>query len=558
MRVPVLVLLLALPCLAEDRPTSGPVTERDRGLDRALDILLTGGQGGRSLVFLIDPTESLKEAQFDAAFREALLRNARRLEETRIGVLRVPVRERPSLHSIDEAATITGRVEQIVASPKKAVQNVYAAVRKASGGFGSTPGAREIVLVTLENGDAEDDLEGTVKALRRAKVRLSVIAREAFLSDSYWKRYRHTTLVRHDLHGGDSAFIEMPYGWLFQGSIANESVPSGFAMYGLTRLAHESKGRVFLHYPVAGGHDCKDHAWEADCPFCEGDHLPAWAGYRVDRLRALAPLVTTRREAHAAAARDPYFRALLRAWGRAAKLDLVQAPHVKLSGGTLKARASASWKTADVGYSTAFDSEANRAERLLAPCTKILSDLEADLRSAEKTGGMYRYRAAAEYARVMLHVTRVNIRGYVLFCRELAPRMVAARPRDFLPPETPVYALDREERERWDGIHWICHSICHGIRPFAELHLPGGEKMASELSALEREVSGFYRRFAHTPFAVALSRAAIASFYLTVEGRPYQRRYVGSSKTDDAETKKERPRREGTSSEESGGPTSGG
>jgi hypothetical protein len=136
--------------------------------------------------------------------------------------------------------------------------------------------------------------------------------------------------------------------------------------------------------------------------------------------------------------------------------------------------------------------------------------------------------------------------------------LVTARPKDFLPPEKPVYALDPEERERWDGIHWTCHSICHGIRPFAELHLPGGERMDSELVALDKVVSGFYRRFAHTPYAVALSRAGIASFYLTVEGRPYQRRYVKSSKTDDAETKKERPKREGTSSDESGGPTSGG
>ena len=44
-------------------------------------------------------------------------------------------------------------------------------------------GSREIVLVTLENGDAEDDVEATVAALGRAGVKLSVIAREAFLAN---------------------------------------------------------------------------------------------------------------------------------------------------------------------------------------------------------------------------------------------------------------------------------------------------------------------------------------------------------------------------------------
>ncbi|MHC4341693.1 MAG: hypothetical protein ACYSX0_15960, partial [Planctomycetota bacterium] len=124
MRVPVLVLLLAMPGLAEDRPTAGPITERDRGLDRALDIILAGAQGGRNLVFLIDPTASLKDAQFDARFREALQRNAQRLKETHIGVLGIPAREKLSLRPIGEAAAIAGKVERIVAAPKTKVQNV--------------------------------------------------------------------------------------------------------------------------------------------------------------------------------------------------------------------------------------------------------------------------------------------------------------------------------------------------------------------------------------------------------------------------------------------------
>ena len=45
--------------------------------------------------------------------------------------------------------------------------------------------------------------------------------------------------------------MEVPWGWLFQQSVANQTVPGGFASFGLTRIATASGGRIFLFFPAS-------------------------------------------------------------------------------------------------------------------------------------------------------------------------------------------------------------------------------------------------------------------------------------------------------------------
>ena len=81
--------------------------------------------------------------------------------------------------------------------------------------------------------------------LAATKIRVHVLTSEAYVADSYWAARPHERGPRGTkLIGGDAAFVDLPWGWLFQVAIANEVTPSGYAAYALNRLAAASRGRV--------------------------------------------------------------------------------------------------------------------------------------------------------------------------------------------------------------------------------------------------------------------------------------------------------------------------
>src|SRR5690606_2777851 len=104
-----------------------------------------------------------------------------------------------------------------LATPALDFQNVYADVRKALGAFGGGSAERVLLLVTLENGDVEDDVEQTVALANRAKARIEVLTSEATLADCYWAHRQYQEKPRGTtLTGADGAVIDVPWGFLFQ------------------------------------------------------------------------------------------------------------------------------------------------------------------------------------------------------------------------------------------------------------------------------------------------------------------------------------------------------
>ena len=292
------LLLIALfaPAVAGEGTTAADSTERGRSLDRILDIaLLPEGrpiEGERTLALVLDATSSLQSVDLPLKLGAALERNAPRLGQTRIGVAQVGGKGRTKFASPSEATAIVQRASAIVESPEGAFQNVYADLRRVAGELRRRRGQRDLLLVTLENGDAEDDLEGTVSALRQANVRVLVAAKQAFLSDTYWVGRSSQAPPGLELAGPESAFVELPWGFLFQQGRPNEGIASGFAPYGLSRMAETTGGRVFLYYPPSKSeHRCVHYG---TCPFCKGDHVLPGERYQSHRLKALAPLVTNR------------------------------------------------------------------------------------------------------------------------------------------------------------------------------------------------------------------------------------------------------------------------
>ncbi|MDP6928989.1 MAG: hypothetical protein QF412_04735, partial [Planctomycetota bacterium] len=172
--------------------TAASVTEPGRDLDRALDIILGSPRRGlvpeRSLFFLIDASPSLREVDFARKLTRALARNSKDLGKTEIGVGQVGLPKTVTLSLTSQHDLIPGKIKEMLVEPTVNIHNVYADIRKLVTTLKGKPGAHDIVLVTLENGEAEDDLEGTVKRLNGGQVRFTAIVRESFLADSYWTK----------------------------------------------------------------------------------------------------------------------------------------------------------------------------------------------------------------------------------------------------------------------------------------------------------------------------------------------------------------------------------
>jgi hypothetical protein len=251
---------------------------------------------------------------------------------------------------------------------------------------------------------------------------------------------------------------------------------------------------------------------------------------------------------------------LLKVWGHLSKEGLLRSrPSVRVGSGGLKRakRQTGAWK-ALTGSSLAFSRLAGKADRLTKICDSQIAALAGSLKTLGVDAGHPRFRAMAEFTLVMLHVTRANLISFAAWCREVAPVLMGKEEREIEPPEVEPTADGR----RVSGIGYTNLCLCHGVAPFRELHMPGGERWAEELGKLDAVVSTFMRRHAHTPYAIALRHQGLARFYFTYRGKvttPPPRQKSGSS-TDKATTETTRPGRAGSpgTGSGSGAPTTGG
>jgi hypothetical protein len=561
-----LILASTATSIAGELVNAAEITERNRPLDRILDLCVPPRgrprgrppEEGRTLAIVVDPTASLQKASFDAAFRSAVHRHRGGLATTSIFVLDPGGIRLGPTKNLEKVTTL---VEDLVAKPDASIRNVYKPVRAAAEALAERPGQREILLVTLENGDAEDDLEKTVAALVRAGVRVNVIARESFLSDTWWAIRPTLGLPKHRMSGTEGAFPELPWSFVFQRAAANQAVSSGFAMFGLSRLAAETGGKVWLHYPTTGSRTLCIPGTGCICPICHHDHLDCSEEYQHHRLRALAPLIGPRRKVGSKMASDPYFQAAIGAWTVASKKGvMIYRPTVEWTGDGLRVAPLRHGKRVLLGDTAAFTSQANRAEKAVRALDLILGQLRDALKHADTTGGSERGRAIAEFTRVMLEVTRFNYLHYRAFCRDVGPTWeteeAAARLR---PPEIPVLRPDY----LYYRIAWINLSLCHGVGPYLDHRFPGGERLQRELASLDESVRAFRAKYAKTPFAQAIRRQCLARFYLV--GSPQAGytapRWVPRAAKKGAETPAagpRRPTRGAPSGGGSGGTTTGG
>ncbi len=543
------LLALAPLALAQEPRTAADVTEEWRGLARVFDRVLpledATSSEPRTVLLLVDATPSLAASGFADALAAALERHAKSLGQLKLGVARTGV-EKPLLAPSDDAHAIVEAVRGALAAPEDRIVDVYADVRTLCAQLAPRGGEHAVLLATLENGDAEDDLEATAARLAGTKTKLFVLASEAYVADCYWAQRTYQDHPREtQLTGGDSAAIDMPWGWLFQLSTSNELTPSGFACYGLNRVAAASGGRVFVYAPPnAGAHSCA--IW-GTCLFCSGDHVAEDEVYGRALLAPLAPSVAPRGEVLESLADDPCFRATTVAWRAALQSGLVRGTPPRAGHATSVDTSAAGKATLLLG--NALDRNADRAEALAKDCERILSALDAELKRADPSKGSARARAIAEYTRVMLQLTKVNLVTYAGWCQEIAPRWFSKEAQAVQPPELPAVRGDA----RNVVIGYTSRSLCHGVKPFFEVELPGGERLKKELGELDRLLGAYTARYAHTPYAVAVHRQGIATFHQSLPGT-----YVEPKRPKSKSGNENGPQTGGTRPPRSGGGSSGG
>jgi hypothetical protein len=557
------ILLFFCPALyAGDADTAAGVTELGRSIEHALDVILGGRgrseSGERTLLLLIDATPSLNEAGFISKLEYAIMKNRSRLGLTEIGLARLGHEKTIVMKPTANLEEVIGGVKEMLRTPETYLQNAYSDIRRLASYMVGKSGVRELVLVTLENGDMEDDLESTVAALSRSKVKFSVITREAYLSDSYWAMRQSMAPRGCKLTGCDSAFVDLPWGWLFQNTSANEVTPSGFAVYGLSRLAGSSGGKVFLYTaPASSEHRC--FVYSDFCPFCNGDHLPEGDLYQEAKVHFFAPSIRSRNQAFKEASGDPCFSAFIEAWKKASKAGLVRSlPSLRAAGRVYKEERNQVGRQAFLFNSVNFNMLASRADKLSLECRKIVKGLEEGLAKESVSRARPRFKAMADLTRVMLHITHVNLIAFSAWNREVAPYMSNKKSRKYTAPEFPWY----ETKDRPTGVYFRCMSLCHGVCPFLELRLPGGEAFKDELRVLDNVISPFLEQYQSTPFALAVRRSGIARFHLhyPVELSGVLRRdRFGSEANEPPDTRKARPYRPGGyGGTTTGGPETGG
>lgn len=508
-------LSLAAATLAQTAPpghNAAAVTQPGRTLARPLELCLAGAPRERTLFVLLDATPDVQAAGFAEALAAAFEQHSAALTRTKLGLGVVGHKGTVVLAPGAEPAALLAEVRARLARPSTEIQNVYVSLREAAAAVAGSGGEREILLVTLENGDAEDDVEQTVTALRRAKAKLVAITSEAYVADSYWAARPYQQAPRDTtLTGGDAPAIDLPWGFVFQVATANEITPAAVGPWALSRLAAETGGRVHLYSaPNQAGHVC---AFYSACLFCSGDHLPREESYWEQRVARLTPPTTPRRTALAELGRDVYFRALLHAWKRAADEGLVRSePAVKLQGATAANERQRFANALDFS-GVAFDRMEKQAERAAAAAGEIGTWLENELQRLGHDKGLARQEAGAHFTRLMLQLARVNLLSFAGWCRDVAPGLLAGTAA-IKPPEV----AQGVPEERAVGIGYTNLCLCHGVKPFYEVELPGGPALTAELQKLEALAATFVARYGHTQYGYAFHRAGIARFHLTYPG----------------------------------------
>ena len=564
----VAALLAAQPIAAQQAPpTAHAITEAGRTLARPLDLFLAvpspdARATERHLLIVLDPSTSVAAAGFKKELEAAVVRNKNDLAATKLGLFVIGA-PRATVAPTPDFQRVVARVAAQLDKPNDQPKNLFAAVREAVPLVAIGDAAGRMLLVSLDNGEAEDAVEETGRMLKRRHVGLDVVTVEACLADSYWAGGRSGGIFERNeepppgavMVGGDAPLIDLPFGFLFQGYEGNVVTPSAFAPWALARIVYLSDGgRVslwsgatkYVHHCIFYG-DCpacgKRYSW----PMTTNYHEDHTEDYTNMRLQQQAPLVTSRTEAVEYLAKDPYARATQIAWRRAYDARLVEGrPSLRVEGARMSIDDRHERDRDGIEWELLYDDGARDLAKTAARARKhadTAGSIEADLAKviAAARPGDTRQLAIAHHTRAMLLLTRVSLLALERFCTVEGPEQLRR---------------DAAAGHKDPSIGRHARSICHGMAPYLR-RLTSESLLRSEMARLAKVLDDFERSHGSSPVSFALRRMSYPEFDLWYPGEqeePKERPKPSSDEPKGPPTG--RPGRPGSTG--TGGPTTGG
>lgn len=485
------------------------------------------------MIILVEPSKTVVDSGFLDELREALVRNQGDLQNARIGLAllsdnktaidiikapELPKRTKPGQNATHEALAedlgnrIGKHIERLKAMPEDLPRafDIHAAMRSAALAFPRGRNLRRLLVIAFDSAEAESDIEGTATTLIEQGVVADFLTVEATLSDSYWnfKEIKSFLVINYErrilasqsvsMVGGDGPLQDMPSGFLFQLQEPTCITPSGYAPYALSRIAFMTKGRTFLYSAKnASSHRCDylsfaciDCAWQ---PISEHIHKE---NYTMNQLQALAPSVVSRSEHQEMLSRDPYARAVRKAWREAYAASLIAS---KPGGGGSRQPLRIQLEDPDQEIHMPI------LAQMLEDCRRIAAELETSI-SRPSLLGNSRQRAIAHYTLAMLRVNEIGLLKLQAFSATIPAKLKEHEKNGPLSPihgKGDWYDIDRKDR-----------NLCHGLVGHLRREPEGAARAAMA------QLAGFLPKFEalaeHSPIWWAFHRASIPEFDLVV------------------------------------------
>ncbi len=408
--------------------------------------------------------------------------------------------------------------------PDNRIKNCLLGVRVAAKSAARFRGKRFLVLHTPANGDNEEQLEETLKFLRKLRIRFYSVAGEAVYSDPYWKsvlgrisyfttdteKYRN---LKFQLAGQESAYIEFPYGWPLHMIDPSYTVPSGFGYYALSRLATRTGGKYYVYHPGAAASSsfCQRYG----CQVCSGRHAQCGAVFQSTKLDLVAPDLRSRDRVRQEYGRENLAIAVHRAWVRLQKKGILRgSSQLRLSGKRFREE-----KSRNEGASTGMISGSgwkSRRQEALRKITEVDKVLLEFLPVLEKFGpeSALRVRATADAFHVHLLMLRFNFRQLALFSEEMARIMRRPAPSS---PEFGSPVLEQYAGKRVIGYSYRNFFLCHGGKALRGVRFLGGPEVEKEKQHLIDVAMQVIDRHRSTPWEILARRAGFVILLPTVQ-----------------------------------------
>jgi hypothetical protein len=515
-----LVPLLLLAQDPKDKEGRSLETIRYREFPEILEEIARDAESSEKslVVWLIDNAPMLKSSKHGELLSENILRCFKKPGVSH-AVVSLSETAKVLLKPTEDPSRAASAISQLAAAPpdnavKNCLQNVRDAAKLAAS-F-SCP-KKYIVLFTQDNADNEDDVEATAKVLKASGASFIPIVPEAIASDSYWEaalagvsyvpggvdKFRKLSFK---LKGPEGAFIEFPYGFPFSFMNPAETVPSGFAPWGIARLAAHSGGKVFL-YSV--DRSLMNFCRRYSCLVCGGEHKSCGAEYIVTKLKIVEPPLLSRSDYMSRYGKNRLVAATFGTWDHLYREGILQGmPALKPGGAGLVENVRSDKDPRPVGLQLTVDWKTVHQEALKNADTvekATVELLETEKRYEKEKELDFRAIGTADAFLVYLKLLSQSYRQLALFCEEVDKASRAKRPAD--PVAAPEFSSP--EGDKVIGWYWRNYPLCHGGAPLKEIKFLGDPKaLHSSLDFADRMIE----KEAGTPWELLIRRASLPAF----------------------------------------------